>query len=777
MAATSAANGSGPDGDSLAARLRACDDEYLMTLLRLRPDLATPPPADSSVLATRAGVRSSVARACEDLDSFSLTVLEGLVLLGADEDAVALNRLAGFIGPDVTEQRVARTLARLRERALVWGEDSELHIAPATRETTRAYPGGLGAAATDLTDERARRILDELDDEERQVVAKLAEGPPAGRTKDAGQRVPLQQAENPIQRLLARGWLLRRDSNTVELPRQLGLAMRGDAPMGAVETEEPVPELDEHGTDPIDATAAGEILELSRHIELLLDTWGQEPPDVLRSGGVGVRDLRRTAKALDIDEQRTGLLVELVVGAGLVDSSTEEEPQWVPTVQADTWLAAPPEQRWVQIAAGWLRLPRLPGRIGGRDDRDRLLGPLSEGLQRSSAPAERRRVLELLDEHPSGHGVRRDSDVAAVLAWRAPRRGGALRDELVSWTLAEARTLGVVALGGLSAPGRALLAGDEQSAANLMGRALPEPVDHVLVQADLTVVAPGRLQPELAGEMALVADVESAGSATVYRVGESSVRRALDAGRSAEDLHALFRDRSRTPVPQALTYLIDDVARRHGKLRAGTASAFLRCDDPVLITEVLAKQELRDLSLRRIAPTVLISPLPMEDVLGELRTAGFPAVAEGPEGGVLDLRPGARRIRGRATSGTQRRDPSGPTPPSEQQLLERVRAVRAGDQAAAVSSDDRISPERGRPNASATVAMLEDAARLGNQVWLGFVDKHGGATQRIVQPVSVGGGVLQAFDSGRGESGAFPLHRITSVAVIGRPEQPSDGSA
>src|SRR5690606_17933704 len=60
----------------LAEWLRARSDEALVALLRARPDLATPPPADTSVLATRVGVRSSVARACEDLDAFALSTLE-----------------------------------------------------------------------------------------------------------------------------------------------------------------------------------------------------------------------------------------------------------------------------------------------------------------------------------------------------------------------------------------------------------------------------------------------------------------------------------------------------------------------------------------------------------------------------------------------------------------------------------------------------------------------------------------------------------------------------
>ncbi|WP_260471050.1 helicase-associated domain-containing protein, partial [Streptomyces sp. RP5T] len=100
------------------------------------------------------------------------------------------------------------------------------------------------------------------------------------------------------------------------------------------------------------------------------------------------------------------------------------------------------------------------------------------------------------------------------------------------------------------------------AAARLLAPLLPEPPDHVLLQADLTAVAPGPLQRSLAEVLDVLADVESKGGATVYRFTPGSVRRALDAGQSASDLHAFLAAHARTPVPQPLTYLIDDVARR-----------------------------------------------------------------------------------------------------------------------------------------------------------------------------------------------------------------------
>lgn len=124
-----------------------------------------------------------------------------------------------------------------------------------------------------------------------------------------------------------------------------------------------------------------------------------------------------------------------------------------------------------------------------------------------------------------------------------------------------------------------------------MARVLPAPIDHFLVQADLTVVVPGPLERQLAEELAAVATVESAGTAMVYRVSEQSIRHALDIGKTASALHWLFDKHSKTPVPQGLTYLIDDVARRHGQLRIGMAASFVRCEDPALLAQAVASPE------------------------------------------------------------------------------------------------------------------------------------------------------------------------------------------
>ncbi|HEY1966350.1 MAG TPA: helicase-associated domain-containing protein [Pseudonocardia sp.] len=750
-------------GTSLLDWLRAQPDAMLSALLRLRPDLAVPPPPELTVLATRAGIRASVNRACEDLDTRTLAVLEAMVVARAEAEPVARARIAELFGASLSPAALRAALERLRERALIW--DSEppaddgpaLRLVPAALEVVSRYPGGLGRPAGALDDPDAlAALLADTPAEEHRVLQALAAGPPLGRSKDPGARA--------VQRLTARGLLLRVDPDTVELPRQVGLALRGPAPLRGLITAEPTLVTVDRGIARVDGTTAGAALELLRRVETLLATWSDEPPPVLRSGGLGVRELRKLARELGSTEAEAGLLAELVVAAGLVgDSESATASEWVPTTQADLWAAGGPEQRWLALARAWLELPRLPGLIGQRDDTDRILGPMSDELRRPLAPRDRRRVLASIAELPAGHGVASPEGLAALLTWRAPRRGGRLRDELIRWTVDEATLLGVLALGALSSPGRALL--DSAEAAPVISAlraALPEPVDKVLLQADLTAVAPGPLRVDVAEEMALVADVESAGGATVYRITERSILRALDAGRAPSELHALFATRSATPVPQGLSYLIDDVARRHGRLRGGSAQSFLRADDEVLLAEVLAHPHAPDWDLRQIAPTVLISDLALAELLDRLRAAGFSPAAEGGDGTVIDLRPPGRRIAAKPRPPARAALPT----PSQNQLDGLVAAIRAGERAASM----RPAPGAASRNGSlATLELLQGAAAARRNVWIGYVNSLGVASRRIIQPVSVGGGVLEGFDQAGdapGELRRFMLHRITSAAVV-----------
>jgi hypothetical protein len=613
--------------------------------------------------------------------------------------------------------------------------------------------------APDLADVTLR--LDELSAEARAMLGHVVDA--GGEATTEGRHTVLpDEARTPAEELLSRRLLVPRGTGTVVAPGEVGIALRGGRTTSEPVDDLPAPATTERSERQVDTVAAGAAFEAVRRLELLLDLWGAEPPTALRSGGLGVRDLRATAAALHLDESTAALLVELASASGLVATAADERgnPSWLPTDLVDAWVLQPPAERWVGLARTWLESPRMPGLIGSRDSAGKAWNALAPELSGLHMAETRAMTLAALSQLAPGECLAAGTGVPSVVArlrWQRPRRPRSRADQVL-WTVSEAAALGVTGLEGLASYARDLLAGEDEKAAKALTGLLPEPVDHVLLQADLTAVAPGPLESQVARRLQLVADVESRGGATVYRFTPGSVRRALDTGWTALELHEFLSSVSRTPVPQPLSYLVDDTARTFGSVRVGHAEAFLRADDEAALTELLHHPKASSLGLRRLAPTVLVSTLPLDLLMPRLRELGVAPVVEAEDGTVHVLRPDARRARtprehrGRGAAAARR----------TATVSAVVTAIRAGDRAASsrpVSPDAALSP-------SGSLAALRDAAEAGSPVLIVYVDNHGTRSERIVDPVSVEGGVLTAHDQRSDDVRTFAVHRITSVRPI-----------
>jgi hypothetical protein len=814
--------------------LREQPDDDLARLLMARPDLLHPVPSDIEVLAARAAGRASVEVALDRFDVGALQVVEAMVL---SPDPTDIQAVAALL--DVTPAKLSPALDRLRQAVVVWGRDDQLRLLPVVRDLMPA-PAALGppartllehvprsqlaalladvgltsvgdptlgiaaaAAAVDaianVLEDTARlgELLGRAPDAAREVVDLLAVGPPTGRIPAARRPVDAASADSPVRWLLAHALLIAVDDFTVVLPREVAMQVRGGHAFTAVELDPPTSQSTKHKQADVDASAAGQAFTVVRLVEALLERWGVEPPGVLRAGGVGVRDLRRTARELELDERAAALLIEVAHAAGLIAPDAEMADSWLPTTGYDLWLAKSIADRWVILVSAWLTTTRVPGLVGRREPpfilagREELERPqpaanaLGGDLDRALAPIVRREVLEILLRASAGEAPTAAS-VNESLRWSWPRRGGRLRDDLAAWTIEEAELLGLTGRGALSSFARPLCVAVDPEAntgsdaemvapgadpaattAALLDQLLPRPLDHVLLQADLTAVAPGPLESDLARELAMTADIESTGGATVFRFSDTSIRRALDSGRSAADLHALLAARSRTPVPQPLSYLIDDVARRHGRIRIGLAGSYVRCDDDGLLNEVLADRRVESLRLRRLAPSVLVSPLAPERVAERLREVGYSPAAESPDGALLLRRPDAGRAPARPRPLRRRPELAAP---AASVVSVAVKAIRGGDRA--------VTSRRGMvvggatsdvvPHSASTetLAVLQDAVLAGRAVWIGYLNAQGQASNRIIEPQRLAGGYLTAFDYRRDEPRTFAVHRITGVAEL-----------
>jgi hypothetical protein len=746
-------------GIPLGSWLADLPDERLIRLLQLRPDLAQPPPGSIAALAARAQARQSVTAATDELDFLRLAVLDALLVLHADTAAVPVAKLLALLDRRAPESDVLDALDDLKQGAVVWG-DAELRVAADAGAGLPWHPGQVTLEDASRNAGQIAELIDDLDEPQRQLLDKLLEGSPLGRTRDAAPGAP---ADRPVPQLLGMGLLRRIDADTVILPRHVGQVLRGEEP-GPMQLSEPDPVVATTTSADADAAAAGAVIDLLRELDVLLETLGAAPISELRSGGLGVREVRRLAKVTGVDESRLGLILELAAAAGLIASglpdpppAVGEAPYWAPTIAADRFAETSPAERWHLLANTWLDLPARPALIGSRGPDAKPYAALSDSLYSTAAPLDRRLLLEMLAELPSGAGVEKRT-ASAALIWRRPRWAKRLQPAPVANLLEEAHLVGLVGRGAISTPGRALVnngsTDGDTDVVDAMARALPAPIDHFLVQADLTVVVPGPLERDLAEELAAVATVESAGTAMVYRVSEQSIRHALDIGKTADSLHSLFNKHSKTPVPQGLTYLIDDVARRHGQLRIGMAASFVRCEDPTLLAQAVASAQAQALGLRVLAPTVAISQAPISEVLAALQDAGFAPAAEDSTGTIVDI-----RNRGARVPAPQRRRPHRSIPrPSADSLSAIVGVLRRVTTAPFGSV--RVDP-------AVAMSLLQHAAQRQDTVVIGYVDAAGVATQRVVSPITVAGGQLVAFDSGSGRAREFSIHRITSVLSEG----------
>ena len=727
---------------SFSDYLRSVDDAALLNLFTARPDLVTPVPPDIASLAVRACSAPSLARAIDSLNYWQFQVLEAAASLNepfSEKNVISL-----------TEKEAKSALEHLVTIGLIYPSDDGLRLPTQLRDVIGTEPAGLGPASL------AKLKLSELDDapiDAKKVLERLVWGPPRGSVGDI---------KNPgpgVNWLLDKKFLVPLDQRTVVLPREVAIALRG----GKIHKERFIkqPELKGARRDDrqVNLAAIANVSTVLRWVEELLNFWADEPADALRAGGLGVRDLKIVSTHLGVDESCTAFVAELAYLASLI--SFDADDRILPSNKFDIWLMQTPADRWQLLASQWLITSRVSGLVGRVEAKN--VAALGPELDRVNAARVRALTLELLREN---QGIAPDwNSFKEVLTWRAPvRRNSSLQEELAEWTLREAEWLGITGQGAISKFGDQFLSGDDLSSIN---EDLPKTVDHILIQSDNTAIAPGPLEHEISQALAMMAEIESRGGATVYRFTESTIRRALDHGKTGDEIKTFLVKTSKTPMPQPLEYLIADVAKKHGKLRVGNTSSFIRCEDTALISQIMNDKKLEILALRRIAPEVVICDMDATDAMRVLRECGYLPAGESANGMILTgpktnralTKPRPPRVIGEVEI------------PDTESLMTAIRTLRTGEKSTFRQTRLRqvASEALGqlpRTTANETMEILNQFIIDEKTLSIGYADNNGGVTHRIIDPIRISAGALIARDHATGEVQSFRIPRITGVAPL-----------
>ena len=676
--------------DRLASALAGFGEARLLTLLSARPDLADPPLTDYARLAGRASSWPSVYACYRGLDAWCQQVVQALCLLPS---GVTADQLAGFLGLDDGHADVRRAVEALADRALLIVDGAHLAVVPAFVELP--YPAGLGPAARLVLGSQtngqlaalAKRIgvsastskaatLDAISSvlASADRVSELVRRGPRGTAElvhqvaDEGPVVVLAGLYGtaladsaPVGWLVNRGLLAVETWNTAVMPGEVGLALRGGRPFAALSNRCPPLHPAALGAETVDAAAAEAALRLVADIATILDDWSTAPAKLLKAGGVGIRDVRRAAKATGRTEAEVSRIVDLAAFAGLAVADLLSGTA-MPTARYDDWLDLDAPARWQALVAGWLASPLHLGLAGEMSTKDKPIPPMLHRAPEPDAARRRTAVLSALLSVDPGGAVGA-ADLLDHARWAAPLLWGGGPGSLrmmVEWVVEEAELLGLAARRALSTSGRLAAAGRLDEARSVLAGHAPPVSTAFVVQADLTVVAPGELAPPVRAELELLADVESTGAATVYRLSEASLRRGFDAGRTPEGILAFLDEHASRDVPQSLRYLVGDLGRRFGQVRVGAARCYLRSDDASLLAEVVRSRATARLGLRLLAPTVAVASAEPDAVLRALRDAGHLPAQEDAGGGLVLVRPERHRAAPRAAARQSPRAGEGP---------------------------------------------------------------------------------------------------------------------
>ncbi len=461
----------------------------------------------------------------------------------------------------------------------------------------------------------------------------------------------------------------------------------------------PLPKAQAHSDGGIRA------FEMCQAITEVIYDLEQHRVKLVGKSGVAIGELKRLADHIgkSVDDVRETF--EIATASDLISTSSD---RWVLNFKSADWLEFNADARWKHLCQTWLA----------------MVGESTQQVLASAWPKLSQITLEdcLCEVYPfASFG---DGSRFAKLCRFAESIGLTTHGYANEWLLPALKS-------------------KKAEATKQLAQNLPAEQSRIIVQGDLSIIAPGPLSNQDERELRAFVETEQAGLASRYRISALSISQALESSITASQIASTLKRLSGTSLPQPVEYLIADTVKRFGRIRVYPDVAFggckIYCEDSTMCAQLANEAGLRAFGLRAIDANTITSKYESDVIYFGLREIGHLAIRTSPTGELVSpLKFG--------TTSAQQHKLDG--------LAETIAHFRSADARVAHSGDDE-----------AMLRQIQLALKNKAHLRVFYLGKDGTQHEFLLEPVGVANGRLRARDRKADLERTLPLANITKLEL------------